>query len=138
MLYGSGIFQLLAKARFRHGAFVVVAYHGISKTMSPLCTSIDTFEKHIRMFLKWGKVSNGEELVRWLRDGEYQVHGLHFMITFDDAYQNVFQNAIPIMEEHGIRGTVFVAPPERLQWLTLVFIRCNYRERATKGTVRLG
>ena len=30
------------------------------------------------------------------------------MLTFDDAYASVFENAFPLMREHGFRGVVFV------------------------------
>ena len=31
-------------------------------------------------------------------------------ITFDDVPRNVLENAVPLLEEHGVRGTFYVAP----------------------------
>jgi peptidoglycan/xylan/chitin deacetylase (PgdA/CDA1 family) len=75
-----------------------------------------------------------ERLVRVLRAGGYQVLSLtdaaadlrrgvalperSLVITFDDGYRSVYQVACPILREHAMRATVFLAvgDPEEVSW----------------------
>jgi peptidoglycan/xylan/chitin deacetylase (PgdA/CDA1 family) len=63
-------------------------------------------------------------------------------LTFDDAYRNVLENAIPILEGHGLPSTIFVPTAwigERAGWLSpsacdsSIMTRDELREAARRG-----
>lgn len=48
-----------------------------------------------------------EEAVRLLREGGVAPRTIG--LSFDDGYLDIAENALPVLEEHGFRATVFVA-----------------------------
>ena len=89
----------------------ILLYHGIPDQSAPnqrYSVSAARFEQQMKLLKEWGYTTISiEQLVNHLRNG----HGLPtrpIVISFDDGYQNVFDNAYPIMERYGFTGTVYI------------------------------
>lgn len=54
-----------------------------------------------------GKFIDTETCIGML-EGRVAIDGRYFHISFDDGFRNVYTNALPILEEHGVPGAVFV------------------------------
>lgn len=75
---------------------IIITYH----TVKPSQTA--RFEKQMKTLLKIGRpVSLGDNNA--ILKSEYNI-----AITFDDAYQSVVQNALPILQKNNIPSTIFV------------------------------
>jgi peptidoglycan/xylan/chitin deacetylase (PgdA/CDA1 family)/glycosyltransferase involved in cell wall biosynthesis len=90
----------------------VLAYHhvGTSKasTYPDLSLSAHRFERHIRWLHRMGYRSiSPADWLRWCRDGT----GLPqkpVLLTFDDAFADIAEFALPVLQRHGFGATVFV------------------------------
>ena len=78
---------------------VILCYHGVKKQ------SADNFEKQISYLAKSRcKVVKASEVLTAHPDGCSSI----VAITFDDAFANVMENAVPILREYGCPAAVFV------------------------------
>jgi peptidoglycan/xylan/chitin deacetylase (PgdA/CDA1 family) len=78
------------------GTFVVLTYHSVKPEQR------SKFEKHMDELVKVGSaVSAGVEYP--LRNGQHYV-----AVTFDDGFQSVLDNALPVLVERKIPATIFV------------------------------
>lgn len=87
----------------RRGA--VLAYHAIGECSDDrhnLFVAEDAFEKQMSYLAGRHEVVPLADLVT----GRHVRRGV--AITFDDAYESVFDTAVPILERHGFAATVFV------------------------------
>lgn len=90
-------------------AAVVLQYHHVSEE-TPAATSVtpEQFEAHLERLEEEGfRVLPLDELIEAVRgglDGREKVAA----ITFDDGFRNVYENAIPLLEERGWKATLFV------------------------------
>lgn len=88
----------------------VLCYHGVCDD-PPDEWSVTPTQLRAQMQLvatQYHPVALGE-LVRWLR-GEVELPETAVAVTFDDGYRDVLTTAAPILREHGVPGTAFVAP----------------------------
>jgi len=106
-----GGFDLLR--RIRRDSALILMYHGVIDThgdrgLLTNVTQVDTesFAWQIRFLRNHYEVVELSKLVQRIRNGE-SVSGLA-AITFDDGYLSVFENAAPILREHGLPATVFL------------------------------
>jgi len=92
---------------------VVLMYHGISE--EPICTwgpeKYDITSKEFKSQLtllshRFNSISM-DQLSMWLQ-GKEDIPDRAFVITFDDALQNQFINALPVLESLNIPATVYV------------------------------
>ncbi len=74
---------------------VVLYYHSIFDN------EVNNFRKQINLILKHTKTLSSDF------NGELNDNQLYSIITFDDGYQNLIKNAIPILKEKGIPFTIF-------------------------------
>lgn len=87
-------------------------YHHIGPRLPGTCSEIsispEQFEREMRWLVRRGYVGVGpSDWLRWLRDGK----GLPekpVLLTFDDAYADIAQYALPVLRRCGFRGVVFV------------------------------
>jgi peptidoglycan/xylan/chitin deacetylase (PgdA/CDA1 family)/GT2 family glycosyltransferase len=90
----------------------VLAYHhvGVPKpgTYPDLSVTAKRFESHMRWLHKKGyrTITPGDWL-RWRRDG-IALPRKPLLLTFDDAYADLVENAFPVLERYGFTATVFV------------------------------
>src|ERR1035441_7211575 len=104
-LYKTGFLRALTNRASGGVRYCILAYHGISRKPLSLFTSAPLFESHLRFFARWGVVTSMDEIAGYLR-GERVLEGpnLRFVLTFDDGYANVVQNAAPLLRKHRQRG----------------------------------
>jgi len=89
---------------------VVLQYHHVSST-TPRITSITEEEFHQHMAYLYEQKFNVipiETLIRQLTLGE-PIKDKTIVITFDDAYIDIFDNAMPILNKYQFPATIFVA-----------------------------
>lgn len=89
----------------------ILLYHSISSDNSTgnryVVTKRD-FEDQMERLRYWGYSSiTIKDLVNHLNKG-YSLPHRPVVISFDDGYFNVFENAFPIMERYGFIGTVYI------------------------------
>jgi peptidoglycan/xylan/chitin deacetylase (PgdA/CDA1 family) len=75
---------------------VILTYHPVKASHAA------GFEKQMDTLLKLGRPISLADGIAPLRSG------YTFAVTFDDAYQSVLQNALPILVEKNIPATIFV------------------------------
>ncbi len=104
-----------------------------------LVTSVETFRRHLEIIRKRYQVLTLDEAIRVLR-GERSVNSPAAVITFDDGYRDVYEQALPVLRNMGLPATVFVPTAfigtsqlldhDRLYWLIL-------KARATGASLHL-
>jgi len=115
---------------------VVLQYHHVSES-TPASTSIspDRFAEHMRWLVdnEFVVASLPDSLVR-LRSGE-TLPEYHAVITFDDGYRNIYDNAFPVLRELGLPFTIFVNPEphdaDKSAWLSWEQLREMSKAGAT-------
>ena len=108
-----------ALGRLAHNAGPVLCYHNVVRGRNTnagdpaVHLPVDKFEAQMRWLVDHYRVVSLGEIVRRLERGR-PLRGLA-AVTFDDAYQGVFEHAWPLLLEIGIPATVFVVsdPPAR-------------------------
>jgi len=73
-----------------------------------LTVSSDQFRKQIQWLLdhQYRFISTSDYLA--FHQGNAALEGKSVLITFDDAYADLDENAFPILKEHGLSATIFV------------------------------
>ncbi len=101
-------------ARPRPGVLAVLTYHRVDEpARTPLLypglisATPDEFEQQMRFLAANHRLLSLSELLE-VRRGETPLPSRAVMVTFDDAYRDVAENAWPIMRRHRIPLTVFV------------------------------
>ncbi|MBN2781038.1 MAG: polysaccharide deacetylase family protein [Candidatus Marinimicrobia bacterium] len=84
--------------------YPVLAYHKVSRQWELSFTMMfpEHFERQMRYLAAEGYV--GRSLREYLADPKEN----EFVLTFDDAYECVFEHAFPVLKELGFHATVFV------------------------------
>ncbi|MGW8224724.1 MAG: polysaccharide deacetylase family protein [Anaerolineales bacterium] len=89
----------------------ILLYHSIPIQSSPnerYKVSTEHFEQQMQQLYEWGySTINIETLVAHLYQGK-SLPPRPIVITFDDGYEDIFENAFPIMERYGFTGTVYI------------------------------
>ncbi|SMF21198.1 Predicted xylanase/chitin deacetylase [Alteromonadaceae bacterium Bs31] len=132
------ITALLLLCPFRVEALVVLQYHHISdKTPKSTSTSTALFKAHLDFLQEQGfKVLSIEQLPKLLarsKNGGASLPDRAVIITFDDGYRSIYDNAWPLLKKRKLPFTVFVNSkphdeknPNYMNWDQL-------REMAKKG-----
>lgn len=104
LAFRSGLYRLFFR---RKGA--IVLFHRVDNRFkdNPISCSVDSFRSFCTFFARYFEVISLSELVRRLRDGK-SVSGT-LVINFDDGYKDNYTQAAPVLEEHGLPATYFVA-----------------------------
>lgn len=105
------IFATLLLLPINVTAAVILQYHHVSDTL-PKVTSISAsdFEQHL-LYLRNNQfeVVSLPELITALQTNK-QLNDKTVAITFDDGFQNNFDNAAPLLEKYQFPYTIFVNP----------------------------
>lgn len=79
----------------------VLMYHSISNSKNPLSVSINSFEKQMRFMNQNAFKTTSLHNIENIKSGKF------FIITFDDGYEDVFLNALPILKKYNFTATCF-------------------------------
>jgi peptidoglycan/xylan/chitin deacetylase (PgdA/CDA1 family) len=88
----------------------VLMYHSISPSTAPdphrLRVHPDRLDRHLRLLRRLGL--RGVGLTELLRAQERGAAGRLVALTFDDGYTDFVEHAMPLLERHGMRATLYV------------------------------
>ncbi len=89
----------------------ILLYHHITSSNladTRYSVSVTDFKLQMEQLKYWGYATiTIEQLVNHINKG-YALPRRPIVISFDDGYKDVFDNAFPIMEQNGFTGTVYV------------------------------
>ena len=90
---------------------VILLYHHVSSS-TPKLTSVspDTFRQHMQYLADNHTVLPLKQVIESLQNKQ-SLPEKTVVITFDDGYDNIFDNAHPILKEFAFPYTIFVNPP---------------------------
>ena len=90
---------------------VILLYHHVS-TKTPKLTSVSpaTFRQHMQYLQANHKVLPLKQVINALQN-KHPLPDKTVVITFDDGYDNIFENAHPILKEFSFPYTIFINPP---------------------------
>ena len=131
----SGLFKILLRAR-GSGAFHILMYHHVTdrdEVFLPHVTA-RVFGGQMEYLKREYRVRGLDELVEMVKRGE-KIPARSVAITFDDGYEDVYRNALPVLKRYDLPATVFVSTgsidSDRLPWTDeLGFI---FKETAATG-----
>lgn len=89
---------------------IILAYHSVSDGSTPISVSIEQFRWQMQ-YLKDGgyKTIDLRDYIEIL-NGKKGFLNKAFLITFDDGYEDVYQNALPILKQFGFSAVMSVNP----------------------------
>lgn len=85
----------------------ILYYHRVNDDADPFFPAIATtlFEQEMRYLARHYNVVSLPNLVRRLENGS---PARMLAITFDDGYQDNYENAFPVLQRHGLPATIFL------------------------------
>ena len=113
MMVVDSILQMAGRMTAPTGAqarLPVVFYHRVLLQPDPLLPDtpdIRLFEIHMKTLSRIFRIVSLEEGVAALRDRRLPSRAV--CVTFDDGYRDNYEIALPVMKEHGVTATFFVA-----------------------------
>jgi peptidoglycan/xylan/chitin deacetylase (PgdA/CDA1 family) len=99
-------------------AIRVLMYHSIVNDDPSACGSlyqlpVGQFRAHLEWLDRRGFTAITFEDYRLFREGILNLPKKPVILTFDDGYQDVYQNAFPLLQEYGMRAVIFVLGDRR-------------------------
>lgn len=90
---------------------VILLYHHVSNS-TPKTTSVSplTFREHLQYLAEHHQVLTLTEVIEKLQKKQ-PLPDKAVVITFDDGYENIYENAHPILKEFSFPYTIFINPP---------------------------
>jgi peptidoglycan/xylan/chitin deacetylase (PgdA/CDA1 family) len=109
VVYYSGLLRVIRYISRRHAT--IVMYHSVTPTGNPYIypdniVSPDNFKKQLDYIKRNYTVISLDTMVRIVRGGKTPLP-YSIALTFDDGYNDFLENALPILNEHGLPATVF-------------------------------
>jgi peptidoglycan/xylan/chitin deacetylase (PgdA/CDA1 family) len=97
----------ISLARRRQASVRILCYHRINDEHNPFFPAISTssFERQMRFLASHYKVVSLAAAIEHLHGGAADPV---LVITFDDGYEDNYQNAFPILQRYGLPATVFL------------------------------
>jgi len=91
----------------------VLMYHRVVNDNTNLTAyswnvTVSQFRRHLELLNKWGYTCINFEDYSLYQQGKLSLPKKPIIITFDDGYEGVYENAFPIMKEFGARSIAFV------------------------------
>jgi len=117
----------LSERRFR---LPIIVYHSIDDYGTSLSVSPTLFQKQVRFLAEHGWKTLHLRTVLKLLDKRQSIPRKSVVLTFDDAFPTVLEQAQPIMNQYGMTGTTFVVTSQvglKPEWFRL---DRRYKERA--------
>jgi peptidoglycan/xylan/chitin deacetylase (PgdA/CDA1 family) len=86
----------------------ILTYHALGATPSPLWTPIEVFESHLKAFAKNGYQTVSLSTVLHCLHHQQVLPNNVFVITFDDGYKSVYEEALPRLQRYNFTASVFL------------------------------
>ncbi len=92
----------------------VLMYHRIvedpalSRSNPMTCVTARAFRRHLDLLERWGFTAITFEDYRLFLQGELNLPKRPVILTFDDGYRDVYDNAFPLLQEFGMKAVMFV------------------------------
>ncbi|XOV80125.1 MAG: polysaccharide deacetylase family protein [Aestuariibacter sp.] len=108
----------------------ILIYHHVSSDTPPSTSiSVAQFETHMALLAQEYHVISLTKLVSLLRNKQ-PIPDKSVVITFDDGFRNILQNAHPVLDKHGFPYTIFVNPVDvgqggKMDWQELKYLQEN-------------
>src|SRR5216684_7577695 len=90
-------------------AIVVFALHTIAPARSDMAISVARFREQMQALLEAGYRALTMDQLLSILSNRTPLPGRAFTVTFDDGYQSVLTDALPLLEELQIPATAFLA-----------------------------
>ena len=127
LFYYSGIFNILKKVNLSNNKFILM-FHGVSKSKS------NSLNQHLQPHLD---IKQFENIIKMLNenycflkpDEIFNNKKKGILLTFDDGFQNNYNNVIPILNSYDIPGLFFISTQHVIEpnnWLS--FIKQNMKK----------
>ena len=127
LFYYSGIFNILKKVNLSNNKFILM-FHGVSKSKS------NSLNQHLQPHLD---IKQFENIIKMLNenycflkpDEIFNNKKKGILLTFDDGFQNNYNNVIPILNSYNIPGLFFISTQHVIEpnnWLS--FIKQNMKK----------
>lgn len=100
---------LLAPAGSK-GRLTILIYHRVLSQPDPMqsdCPDVDTFDWQMSLLARNFSVLPLAEAIERLKAGSLPPRPA--CVTFDDGYADNYENALPVLQRHGLSATFFVA-----------------------------
>ncbi len=85
----------------------ILTYHSLDETGSVISLAPNVFRRQMRLLADWGfrGIRLSDLLDAW--DGHVQLSARSVVLTFDDGFRNILEQAAPVLAELGFGATVF-------------------------------
>jgi peptidoglycan/xylan/chitin deacetylase (PgdA/CDA1 family) len=85
----------------------VLTYHSLDDSNSVISLAPQVFRRQMQLLNGWGfrGIPLGDLLDGW--EGKIDLPSQPVVLTFDDGYRNLWEHAIPVLEELNFRATIF-------------------------------
>lgn len=136
VFFYSGLFHLTRAMNNLIGRrLTIVTYHRVTDmgldeieySLPFLFVTEDTFTKQLKFFKKHYKIVSFKDLEAFTKNGKLPHNSL--IITFDDGYEDNFSRAYPILKQHKVASTIFLATDmignKEIPWWDQVYSRLN-------------
>ncbi len=81
---------------------IILCYHSISNDSWRYSTQIKNFETQLKYLKKNHRIVSLDDLLKKSRLNN------NISLTFDDGYKDFINNALPLLNKYGVKGTLFV------------------------------
>jgi len=127
----SSRFPNLSWTRRREPCARILYYHRVNDQRDPFfpATSTKRFEQEMRFIARHHKVLPLRTVLEHLENGSSEPV---LAVTFDDGYQDNFENALPILEGYGLPATIFLTTGSMDSREPLWFERLAYALKHTQ------
>ena len=102
------LLDLLVKLKVKNSILLVIMYHEIGRDVYydkgiPRQLFDDEIKYLIKLRFKILPLCEALEVIEERPDKSHRIA----VLTFDDAYRGIYENALPIMLKYGIRGSIY-------------------------------
>lgn len=111
-----GLCLLSISAHSSSSNLVVLQYHHVSSTTPPSTSvNLETFKTHLKLLEQLDfKVRSFSSVIDQIKQGE-PFTARTAVITFDDGYMNIYNNAFPELKKRNWPFTIFISPEPHIQ-----------------------
>lgn len=107
-LVSAGAEQLNQPVHYEDKALVLM-YHEVKNNNGKIAVSTELFDEHLTMLEENGyNVISIEQFEDFMLGKEKEIPNNAVVLTFDDGYEDFYENAYPILKEHNMPATNFI------------------------------